>query len=136
MTIEELRNLAWKGGDDRKAGHEEQALQIGCVKWFQLQYPEHVGVLLHPMNEGTRDGRVRGAIGKAMGVLAGAADLLLLMPDTTGAFHYLTMELKTQKGRQSAAQRAFEANVRRHGGAYVVIRSLEDFIDVCKRWIG
>lgn len=88
-------------------GHEEQALQIACVKWFKLQYPWATGLLVHPMNEGMAGGRVRGAIGKAMGQRKGVADLLLLLPSSEGNYSYLAMELKTKTGRLSEDQKLF-----------------------------
>jgi len=55
--------------------------------------------------------------------LEGSADFLgILAP--TGRF--LAIECKTLKGRQTEAQKAFQAMVERMGGLYVLARSVED----------
>lgn len=116
-------------------GHEEQALQIACVKWFELQYPWATGLLVHPMNEGMAGGRVRGAIGKAMGQRKGVADLLLLLPNETGNYCYLAMELKTKTGRLSEDQKLFLTRAGSAGARVAVIRSVEGFVKEVKEYM-
>lgn len=116
-------------------GHEEQALQIACVKWFKLQYPWATGLLVHPMNEGMAGGRVRGAIGKAMGQRKGVADLLLLLPSSEGNYSYLAMELKTKTGRLSEDQKLFLTRAGEAGARVAVIRSVEGFVKEVKEYM-
>ena len=115
--------------------HEEQALQIACVKWFKLQYPWATGLLVHPMNEGMAGGRVRGAIGKAMGQRKGVADLLLLLPSSEGNYSYLAMELKTKTGRLSEDQKLFLTRAGEAGARVAVIRSVEGFVKEVKEYM-
>ena len=115
--------------------HEEQALQIACVKWFKLQYPWATGLLVHPMNEGMAGGRVRGAIGKAMGQRKGVADLLLLLPSSEGNYSYLAMELKTKTGRLSEDQKLFLTRAGEAGARVAVIRSVEGFVKEGKEYM-
>lgn len=120
----------------KRPGHEEQKLQIACVKWFELQYPWATGLLVHPMNEGMAGGRVRGAIGKAMGQRKGVSDLLLLLPSSESHYCYLAMELKTKTGRLSADQRVFLCRAGAAGARVAVIRSVEEFVKEVKRYMG
>ena len=55
---------------------------------------------------------------KAEGTMPGVADYHL--PVARGKYHSLYVELKTETGRQSKAQKDFEALVTSHGNAYVV----------------
>lgn len=103
---------------------EEHNLQCACVKWFAYQHPELAGLLFAVPNGGARSKSTAGKL-KAEGVVAGVADLILLVPY---AFHALCIELKTKTGRQSPEQIEWQEKVRKKGYVYVVIRSLDDFI--------
>ena len=111
---------------------KETNLQIRCVKWFYYQYPHLRMLLFHPRNENV-SGRVQGAIAKAEGVVAGVADLILLLPSES--YNCLAIELKTEKGRQSASQQKFESYITAASGLYVICRSLESFKDVIKKYL-
>ena len=57
--------------------------------------------------------------------LIGSADILgILAP--SGRF--VAIEVKTATGRQSEQQRAFQQMIERHGGIYVLARSVDDAI--------
>lgn len=71
---------------------------------------------------------------KRQGVLAGVADLVILLPDGKAVF----AELKAPDGtgRQSPAQREFEENVRGLGFEYLLWKGwpqVEDFINGLKK---
>lgn len=68
---------------------------------------------------------VTGAILKAEGALRGVSDLILLVP--RGRWHGLCIEMKTDGGRQSPHQKAFEQAVTEQGYRYIVIRSFDEF---------
>jgi len=59
------------------------------------------------------------------GLLKGAPDLVILCPNK----RYITVEVKTSTGSQSPEQIIFEKRVIQNGGDYIVVRSLEDFIN-------
>lgn len=105
--------------------HAESQLQKSCVMWFRLQYPRLRYLLFAVPNGGARSA-VTGAILKAEGVLAGVADLLLLVPSRE--YHGLCIEMKTAKGRQSTTQKQWERAVTLHGYKYIVCRSFTDFV--------
>lgn len=118
---------------NKKHQHKETELQIMCVRWFGYQYPYLKSLLYHPKNEGTANGRVQGAIGKAEGVVAGVADLILQVPawDHT----CMAIEMKTKTGKQSYQQKVFQKYLEGAGGKYVICRSFDDFVEMVGHYI-
>lgn len=117
----------------KKNQHKETELQIMCVRWFNYQYPYLKMLLYHPKNEGTAGGRVQGAIGKAEGVVAGVADLILQVPawDHT----CMAIEMKTKTGKQSYQQKVFQRYLEGAGGKYVICRSFDDFVEMVGHYL-
>jgi hypothetical protein len=70
---------------------------------------------------------------KGEGVTAGVADVLLLLPNNR--YHGLCIEFKTATGRQSEAQRTFQQKVTNAGYRYVIIRTVEEFVEEVKNYI-
>lgn len=116
--------------------HEESKLQQQCVAWFRAQYPQYAMLLTHPANEGNGN-RVSGAIHKAEGTVAGVPDLLLFMPSFTLLERYngLGIEMKTMRGRQTQQQKDFQEMIEAAGYKYVVVRRLEEFVIVIRKYI-
>ena len=105
----------------------ERQLHGFTVDLLRLQAQR--GVLwLHIANEGVRSPRT-GAYLKRMGMLAGAADFLIVV---RGQAHFL--ELKTAKGRQSLAQLSFQTCARAAKSAYAVCRSPEAVRVILETW--
>lgn len=75
-----------------------------------------------------------GVRGKKIGVLAGVADLMILEPDLIG-YHGIFIEFKTEKGRQSEAQKRFEIEVTARDYVYHVCRSFEGFREIIKNYL-
>ena len=67
---------------------------------------------------------------KAEGLRAGVADLAIMLPGGRMAW----LELKDGKGKQSDAQKGFEAICARLGHHYAVVRSLDEAITILKQW--
>ena len=112
--------------------NEEHNIQVACVRWFSYQYPELQGLLFAVPNGGRRDA-VTGAKLKAEGVIAGVSDLMLLVPSKGhGA---LLIEMKTERGRQTAEQKRWQAIVERMNYKYVVCRSLDEFQRVINEYL-
>lgn len=129
--IEALKALEdWQRGVTgkrrRHPGHEEDDLQMECVSWFRLQFPQLARLLHHSPNGGRRDAR-EGARFKQMGTQAGFPDLILLV--ASQGYHALMLELKTRTGRQQDSQKEYQQLAEAQGYRYVVIRSLEAFMD-------
>ena len=103
------------------------------MRWFRLKHPHLAARLFAVPNGGRRDG-ITGARLKEEGVLAGVADLVLLVPNAN--YHALLIEMKTPKGRQSDSQRAWQRAVAGNDDyLYVVVRSLEEFIKVIEEYL-
>lgn len=105
--------------------HNESKLQQTCVAWFRLQYPRYAELLVSIPNGGARN-VVTGRILKLEGVVAGVADLML--PIANKHHNNLFIEMKTEKGRQSPSQRAWQEKTESVGNKYVICRSLDDFM--------
>ena len=108
----------------------EDKLQAACVKWFRLQYPQHV--LFAIPNGGNRNA-ITGAMLKKTGTLAGVADLFLMCAKDSGFWdgcnesNGLFIELKVGKNGQTATQQKFEHEAKKAGYAYKICRSFDEF---------
>lgn len=125
MTLEEM--IAKKKATTRKRpSDEEHRIQCSCVRWFNLKHRKLKGRLFAVPNGGKRDA-LTGAKQKAEGVVAGVADLILLVPNRF--YGALLVEMKTLTGRQSESQKDWEQIITSEGDyKYVVCHSLDDFI--------
>nr|DAS53405.1 MAG TPA: Nuclease [Caudoviricetes sp.] len=132
--LEKLRALCNTPVKRRKPSHEEDRLQITCRVWFDLQHKDLSILLHHSPNEGLLVKRASdGAKRKAMGVRAGFPDFIFLKSNRF--YPYLAIELKTQKGKQSEHQRAYQKAIEVNGGKYVVVRSLEEFMSEINEYL-
>ena len=107
--------------------YKESNVQIGCVRWFTLQYPDYV--CFSVPNGGIRTRRNAQTL-KREGVLSGVSDLIVLMPGKA-----LFVEIKTEKGRQAATQKEFQSKVESLGFTYYVCRSIDDFVEAITKEI-
>lgn len=131
--LEYFKLIANEGVKQRKAhADEEHRIQCACVKWFRSQYPDYADRLVAIPNGGKRDATT-GAKLKAEGVVAGVADLMLVV--TTQHYGALFIEMKTEKGRQSEAQKKWEESVTKDRYKYVICRSLDDFVVAITRYM-
>lgn len=112
--------------------HLEDKLQIACVRWFGYQWNEYSQLLHHSPNGGYRTA-TEGAKFKAMGVRAGFADLVLLLP--RGGYHALFIELKTPRGRQTPLQAKWQAAIEKQGYKYVICRTFDEFRLIINEYI-
>lgn len=97
----------------------EQPIHIAIVDYLRAVLRPGYLALHIPMNAATK---TAGAIAKAMGALAGVADILILCPDARCAW----LEVKKAGGRQHAEQVEFASWCRRHGHVYGVARSIDE----------
>lgn len=121
---------------DKKARKQEESrLQAKCFQKCWNEFPETRRLLFHVENEGTHSNARDGARRKAMGLVAGVSDLILLMP--RGKWHGLCIEMKipTAESKQSDDQKAWQALVEKQGYRYEVIRTEEDFIKLIKEYL-
>lgn len=133
MTFDKLLSQSRKGRVRKRPSEVEHRIQQACVRWFNLQYPHLRGRLFAVPNGGRRD-VVTGAKLKAEGVVAGVADLILLV--TNKAFGALLIEMKKPGGIQSAAQRQWQEIVTTNGEyKYVICRSIYDFMREIREYL-
>lgn len=123
--------------------HAESDIQQSCVAWFRRQYPAYSKLLFAVPNGGARS-TVEARIMSGEGVVAGVADVLLLVPSRQ--YHGLCMEFKRTairyvegkehrlKTYQSPAQKEWQAAVESVGYKYAVVRSLEEFIKLINNY--
>ena len=120
----------------------EHSLQVCCVHWFRIQYPEYATLLFAVPNGGARNA-ITGARLKDEGVTAGVADLILLLPQwfTTWRgekgckYAGLCIEMKTPTGRQSPEQRAWQAAIEAQGYKYAIARDVLGFVKIIQEYI-
>ena len=99
---------------------KESILQTACVKWFRLQYPDLI--IYAVPNGGSRNVREAQRL-KAEGVLAGVADLVVLLPQGKSLY----IEMKVKGNRQTDNQKAFQGKAITLGHPYTVCYSFEEF---------
>lgn len=126
MKIEEFLRLT--SGTRKKPRHLESEIQQSCVSWFRYEYPMYI--IFSVPNGGSRN-VVEAANLKKEGALAGVSDLIVVADHKV-----LFVEMKAGKGRQQATQKEFQHRVEVLGHRYVVCRSLEDFMNAIKEWLG
>lgn len=107
----------------RKLVHaSEHDLQVAVLTYLNITARPDVYVFSIP-NSGLRSRRI-GARMKLEGLSPGVADLCILLPFGKCAW----LEMKTAVGKQSPAQKGFEAICRRLGHTYAVAHSFEEAV--------
>lgn len=116
--------------------HIESSIQQACVASFRAKYPWAAKLLIHVKNEETGGARA-GGIHKAEGVVAGAPDLLLLIPSNflIGPCPYLCIEMKSEKGRIKDSQLLYRTYVQAAGSQYIICRSVDDFMAIADEYM-
>jgi hypothetical protein len=124
MTIHAHTGIGAGTGDG--AGYSESRLQQECYMHLHNHYPHMRGLFFEVHNNA--NSAISGTVHKAMGRVAGVADMCMLIP-ARGAMpgRVIFVEFKTSTGRQSPKQIAWQATVERAGFQYVVIRSVDEF---------
>lgn len=100
--------------------HQESILQSACVRWFRLQYPNLV--IYAVPNGGSRNVREAQRL-KAEGVLAGVADLVIMLPQGKSLY----IEMKVKGNKQTDNQKDFQKIAETLGYKYYVCYSFDEF---------
>ena len=116
----------------KRSSYDEHNLQAAEVRYIRGVYPDLEGVFFAVPNGGKRTSR-QAAWLKEEGMKAGVADILLLK--RTSQFGFLCIENKTPKGRQEPEQKVFQCEVERHGGKYIIVRSIDEFIQAIDNYL-
>lgn len=104
----------------------EQQIQKEIFQYFQNKYclkNQNPKCSIFAVPNGGSRNMLEAINLKATGVVAGVADLIILMPNAKTIF----VEVKTEKGIQSDKQKDFEKTVTDLGFKYYLVRSLEEF---------
>lgn len=112
----------------RKPRHIEESIQVACVKWFRLQYPNLV--IFAVPNGGSRN-LYEAKNMKESGTLAGVADLVIV----GNGGRVLFVEMKAGKNKQEDSQVLFQNKVETLGHKYIICRSLEQFKKEVDLWV-
>ena len=129
LTFEELLARANASPGRRAPAHPEEDLQKACCQWYDIQWGARrlngvqIRQLLHHSPNGGKRSTREAARFKAMGTRAGFPDFCI--------------ELKTLKkgSDQSDNQRDYQRLVTAMGARYVVVRTLQEFINVVNNYL-
>ena len=101
--------------------HEESNIQIACVRWFRLAYPEPRYLICTFPNGGSRN-IVTASILKAEGSRAGMPDLVIFAQNKC-----FFVEMKAKTGRISESQKEIEKILTGMGFKHYICRSFDEF---------
>ena len=110
--------------------------QHAVIKWSQQpavrsRWPELA--LLHHIKNETREGAAQVAVDKAMGVKAGVPDLCL--PVVRDRYHGLYIEMKTESGRISEAQKWWGEKLLEQGYMFEVCHGWKSAVGVLEWYL-
>lgn len=103
----------------------ESNLQVTCVDWFRVAYPQYRSMLFSIPNGGHRN-LLTAMKMKREGVIRGVPDLFLSL--SRNDYHGFYIEMKYGKNKLSKDQENFFFEARKHGYRCEVIYSLDQFI--------
>lgn len=106
----------------------EQQTHNAIVDFLRIEAHRKL-IWYHVPNQGKRP-PLAGAKLKRLGMLPGVADFAFVLPDGRGAF----IEVKTDDGKQSLEQLAFQSRCYEAGVPYAVARSLDEARSVLGKW--
>lgn len=114
--------------------NDEELLQCACHSWNRLQESRFplLASIFHCPNGGGRS-KAEAGILKAMGVKPGVPDFMLPFP--SGLYAGLAIELKSDAGVLSDAQRVWLQHAIKQNWCVAVVRDLEQYIVVVKEFL-
>lgn len=110
----------------------ESALQIECVRYFRLQYPQYGKLFYHVANGGKRD-KITAVVLKRQGVVSGVSDLQLSV--ARRGYHGMYIELKVGKNKLTEEQSEFQNAAKAQGYYCCVCRTIDEFIERIKWYL-
>lgn len=111
----------------------EHDIQRSAVTWFRLKY-RSLAPLFFAVPNGQRRSRYEQREKKAEGMVAGVADMLLLV--ARQGYHGLCIEFKhdktatSERTYQTPEQKTWQHAVEAQGYRYEVVRTFEQFYDI------
>ncbi len=110
----------------------EHQLQVICIKYFRIQYPNLQSNLFAIPNGGKRDVRVAMKL-KSEGVLPGVPDLFLALPNKY--YHGLFIEMKVGYNKLTPAQLEMKFLLIKSSYSFAEVRSIDEFIDCINHYL-
>ena len=98
----------------------ESQLQTAIYTWFHNAYPHLRGLLCYNLNNSRN--KIDGNRNRALGLQKGRADMVFYYAGR--AYH---IEIKTETGEQSPAQKKWQRLIESHGFSYYIVRSEAEF---------
>ena len=115
--------------DNKQRKLAEDRLQQECYMFFHNTYPQYRGLLRYNLNNSAN--AIQGNKNKAMGLQAGASDMVL---NFAGLTYFI--ELKVLKGVQSKGQLAWQRVIESQGFSYTIIRDEMAFRELIQSIVG
>jgi len=100
----------------------EVKIQAQIFQWHWNNFPDERGLLCYNLNNSAN--KVQGSQNKAIGLIKGRSDMVYYFNGKA-----TMIELKNETGKQSKDQLLWQATIEKAGFTYLVMRSLQDFID-------
>lgn len=116
----------------KRSSYDEHNLQAAEVRYIRGVHPDLEGVFFAVPNGGKRTSQ-QAAWLKEEGMKAGVSDMILLKSTSQSCF--LCIENKTPKGQQEPEQKVFQFEVERHGGKYIIVRSIDEFMKAIDNYL-
>ena len=116
--------------------HEESKIQQTCVRYFRYQYPK---CLIYANANGGKRPKIEAGIMQSEGVTAGIPDLTILTSDSMHGIELpicFFIEMKSETGKLTEKQAEMQKRITEMGFSVYVCRSLDEFIEICKKEIG
>lgn len=118
----------------KKKSAQEYHLQVICVKWFDLAYPEYKLKFFHIPNQSIVNNARAGKFLKDMGRRAGVFDCFLAVK--TGPISGMFIDFKANNGDLSDAQTLFMKEMKEEMYACHVVESMDQFISIIQGYLG
>lgn len=136
MKVSEYLDMIARGEKLPKARksstNEEHKMQCSQIRYMRATHPELERVCFAVPNGQKRTNRQTAWLHEE-GMVNGVSDIILLKPNKF--YPYLCIENKTPKGKQTPEQKLFQKAVESQGGEYVIVRSLDEFINIIEDYL-
>jgi hypothetical protein len=100
----------------------EISIQRDIFLFHWNNYPNERGLLCYNLNNSAN--KIQGNQNKSLGLIKGRSDMVYYKNGEA-----TMLEIKTDNGKQSKAQKDWETTIKNAGFDYIILRSLQDFKD-------
>lgn len=100
----------------------EIKIQASIFLYHHNNFPNERGLLCYNLNNSAN--KIQGNQNKSLGLIKGRSDMVYYKNGKA-----TMIEIKTETGRQSQAQKEWETIIKDAGFDYIILRSLQDFKD-------